>query len=86
MSVFAISLYRLQARFSPLVQVLRDNMVATGSKEMDADQISQALAAIMPDYPTRLAISSVIDYVHEAVQAGLVMGPRMAQNRLALFS
>ena len=50
---------------------------------MDADQISQALAAIMPDYPTRLAISSVIDYVHEAVQAGLVQVERNGKQILA---
>ena len=32
-----------QARFSPLVQVLRDNMVATGAKEMEIDVIAQVM-------------------------------------------
>merc|ERR1719163_2380371 len=61
-----------QARFSPLVQVLRDNLVATGAKEMDSDQIAQSLTSLMPDYASRLAVASVIDYIQEASQAGLV--------------
>ena len=72
-----------QARFSPLVQVLRDNMVATGAKEMDAEVIAQSLGALMPDYRERLAVTSVIEYLQEAQQAGLVMVHRSGKQVMA---
>ena len=49
----------VQARFSPLVQVLRDNMVATGAKEMEADLISQSLSTLMPDFQVCLECLSM---------------------------
>jgi hypothetical protein len=44
-----------QARFSPLVQVLRDEMVSTGAKEMDIDLIAGGLSSLMPDYQVRVS-------------------------------
>ena len=46
-------------------------MVSTGAKDMDADLIAQGLAALMPDFRERLAVTSVIDYLQEAQQAGM---------------
>jgi len=72
-----------QARFSPLVQILRDHLVATNVKEMDVELISQKLAALVPDWQTRLGVNSVADYINEAAQAGLVQVQQNGKQILA---